>query len=169
MYSIEKYILFIILSVISVLSHRATAIVIVVVLLCDFVFRRLSFSKFLCLLLSLSAFLTFFICFCLDDEIINHHKILHSQATILGGMWNELPFVICILIVARIHNIVLSVRPYVCNDIKYRYLFCSSMSVVLFLGGGLLADLYSKICRGYAIDLDGVYYILLYNYTNKAI
>ena len=132
----KKYILFIILSVISVLSHQATAIVIVVVLVCDFVFRRLSFGKFLCLLLSLSAFLTFFICFCLDDERINHYKMLHSQATILGGMWNELPFVICILIVARIHNIVLSVRPYVCHDIKYRYLFCLSMSVVLFLGVG---------------------------------
>lgn len=132
--------LFLIFSTVSFLCHKTVILVLIAVLLSDFVIQRSRFDKVFLPLVAISIALVPLAVVDFGYEKVSMYQQLHEGATVFGGIWNELPFIVSILIIIRINHIVVRTNKSITETLDYRYLFSLALSSILFFGVGFFVQ-----------------------------
>lgn len=138
----RKNISFIFFAVLSFLSHQSVILVFFAFLLCSFISRHCKFASFIFIMLLLSICLAFFSWADFNVAKISMYQNIHREATILGSLYNEIPFWICSLIIIRVHFVMVKNNENILSDISYGYLFNLSFCVILFYGIGFFLHIF---------------------------
>ncbi len=134
----KEYVLFVVLAVIAVFSHKSVILLLPAVFLCDFILCHVRFEKALFLLTSMSILIGSFTWFDFGsgfgfNQIYAYQRIAEN-ITFIGAIYNQIPYFVCLTVIICVHQFILKVKQNVLEDRIYRYLLILSLTPVIFVG-----------------------------------
>lgn len=145
----KEFVAFVLLAFLAVMSHKSLILLLPAVLVCDWALNRWPFSRALVILTAItlaSGLLTwvdFGSGFWLGRLQVYQEKV--KDATFIGAVYNQLPYLVCLALVVSVHRRVLKAFPNVLTeDGTYRYLLVLSLTPLLFVGFSFYVMVFSQ-------------------------
>lgn len=145
----KEFVAFALLAFLAVMSHKSLILLLPAALVCDWALRRWHFSRALIILTGITlatgllTWVDFGSGFWLGQ--LQVYQEMGKDATFIGAVYNQLPYLICLALVVSVHRCVLKVFPNVLTeDGIYRYLLVLALTPLLFVGFSFYVIVFSQ-------------------------
>lgn len=144
----KEFIIFAILAILSILSHKSVILLLPCAFLCNFFLRRMCFEKAICLLFGISLVVGLFSWHDFGSGFglrqLHYYQQISKSATITGLFFAQLPYLTCLALIISIHRSISKITPNVLDDLIYRYLLVLSLVPILFIGFSFYVTVFSQ-------------------------
>lgn len=145
----KEFVAFALLAFLAVMSHKSLILLLPAVLVCDWALHRWPFSRALVILtaITLASGLLTWVDFGSGFWLgrLQVYQKMVKDATFIGAVYNQLPYLVCLALVVSVHRRVLKAFPNVLTeDGTYRYLLVLSLTPLLFVGFSFYVMIFSQ-------------------------